>query len=258
MLKLEKEQEDLLSSLVEAARTTPRENRSDFIAVRTMKDPSIRHTGLPGGKKVIYWGDLNILDQEGLLAISDRKPGILIFDIGPRGFEYYNWMKNRDDQPIKTVDNEIIKYLDEGNFKQMYPDAYEKWRDSASRLWSSESTEQLTVIGHLCRESMQEFVTALVELYAPEDVDPDLAHTKNRLKNVLKINIARLGDTERKFLDALIQYWDALNEIVQRQEHGNQKLGSQLLWEDGRRLVFQTAVVMFEIDRSLLRNHGLR
>ena len=52
----------------------------------------------------------------------------------------------------------------------------------------------------------------------------------------------------------LILYWDALNELVQRQEHGNQKLGKHLLWEDARRLVFQMAVVMFEIDRSLSRS----
>jgi hypothetical protein len=38
---------------------------------------------------------------------------------------------------------------------------------------------------------------------------------------------------------------------VQRQEHGAQKEGRPLVWEDGRRVVFQTAIVMFELDRAL-------
>ena len=250
MLKLEKEQEDLLSSLVEAVRTTSRENRSNFSLIRMAAYDSIDHSGFPGGTKNIYIGDFNILNQEGFLAVENSQ-GVIFFDISPRGFEYYEWMKNRDGKPIKEVEDHITKYLDGDNFKRTYPIAYKKWKDSASKLWGGESAEQLTTIGHLCRESMQEFASALVELYRPQDVDTDRAHAKNRLKSVLNMNISQLGSTEKTFLDALVSYWDALNELVQRQEHGNQKLGSQLLWEDGRRLVFQTAIVMFEIDMSL-------
>jgi hypothetical protein len=32
---------------------------------------------------------------------------------------------------------------------------------------------------------------------------------------------------------------------------GRQREGRPLVWEDGRRIVFQTAVVVFEIDRAL-------
>jgi hypothetical protein len=53
------------------------------------------------------------------------------------------------------------------------------------------------------------------------------------------------------FLDALIAYWRAVSNLVQRQEHGVQKAGSQLVFEDGRRVIFQTAIVMFEVDRAL-------
>jgi hypothetical protein len=46
-------------------------------------------------------------------------------------------------------------------------------------------------------------------------------------------------------------YWGTVNDLIQRQEHGAQREGGALAWEDGRRVVFQTAIVMFEIDRSL-------
>ena len=47
-------------------------------------------------------------------------------------------------------------------------------------------------------------------------------------------------------------YWGTVSDLVQRQEHGAQREGKQLVWEDARRVVFQTANVMFEIDRSLM------
>jgi hypothetical protein len=39
--------------------------------------------------------------------------------------------------------------------------------------------------------------------------------------------------------------------LVQRQEHGAQKEVTPLTWEDARRVVFQTCVVMYEINRAL-------
>lgn len=52
-------------------------------------------------------------------------------------------------------------------------------------------------------------------------------------------------------LDALLVYWGAVNDLIQRQEHGATKEGEALRWEDGRQVVFQTAVVMFEIARAI-------
>lgn len=52
-------------------------------------------------------------------------------------------------------------------------------------------------------------------------------------------------------LDALVVYWGTVSDLIQRQEHGAQKEGEALRWEDGRRVVFQTAVVMFEIAHTV-------
>jgi hypothetical protein len=125
--------------------------------------------------------------------------------------------------------------------------------EAESIVWSDNSEQQLTVIGHLCREALQEFANTLVEKYLPPGVDDNRAHTENRIRVVLAQQENQLGSTESLFLDALIRYWRTVSDIVQRQEHGAQREGALLTGEDGRRVVFQTAIVMFEIDRALMR-----
>jgi hypothetical protein len=122
-----------------------------------------------------------------------------------------------------------------------------------SLLWECDSREQLTAIGHFCREALQEFATALADEHQPADVDKDIQHTVARIKAVLGLRRGDLGKTEKQFLDALITYWGTVSDLSQRQEHGAQKEGELLIWEDSRRVVFQTAIVMFEVDRSLSR-----
>lgn len=57
--------------------------------------------------------------------------------------------------------------------------AFAKWRDAEALLWQDESVKDLTTIGHLCRESMQLFVTRLIELHGVEDAERDPAKTIN-------------------------------------------------------------------------------
>lgn len=52
-------------------------------------------------------------------------------------------------------------------------------------------------------------------------------------------------------LEAVAAYWSAVNGVVQRQEHGEQKGGEELTWEDGQRVVYHTATVMVESERIL-------
>lgn len=63
---------------------------------------------------------------------------------------------------------------------------------------------------------------------------------------------ARLtSNSVTKFADALLTYWQAIDQLVQRQEHRASVENVELSWEDGRRVVFQTMIVMFEIDRAI-------
>jgi len=52
-------------------------------------------------------------------------------------------------------------------------------------------------------------------------------------------------------LTALGDLSEAAVDLVQRQEHGEQKQGNPLEWSDGRRAVLAVAVTMFETATAL-------
>lgn len=203
------------------------------------------------GEKEISLDDVNELLQEGLLVHRQDCHPLRAVSVTARGFNYYSQLKRRIVGPIRQIETEIQQYLDAEDFRHRYPDAYGKWARAMERLWRSDAERELTGIGHDCREAMQAFVTRLVELCEPVDVDSDKALDRARLKAVLDQRKPQLGKTKWEVLDALYNYWGALSALVQRQEHGAQREGEALTWEDGRRVVFQTAFIMFEIDRIL-------
>ena len=118
----------------------------------------------------------------------------------------------------------------------------------------AEPQQQLTTVGHHCREAMQEFADALIKRHNGEaDAQPDKTKTVARVRMVFNVYSGKLGDKEKAVLEALLNYWGTVADLTQRQEHGEQKEGEQLVWEDARRAVFQTLLVMFEVDKALSR-----
>jgi hypothetical protein len=87
--------------------------------------------------------------------------------------------------------------------------------------------------------------------HQPPDVNPDPTKTLDRASAVINLRRQELGEASSELLDALFGYWRAVNSVVRRQEHGAQKEGEPLTWEDGRRVVYQTMAVMVELDRAL-------
>ncbi|HEV8424514.1 MAG TPA: hypothetical protein VGS14_04940 [Actinomycetes bacterium] len=250
---LEREQEDLLKVLVEASRNVPRDQRQRFMFTQSWgPGDRIQHPGLPNQVMPAYEGDLDVLEREGLLNASyTGQRGNRFFDVSPLGFRFYEEMQQRLGTPAQQVEEGLKRYLEADAFQEKYPVAYRKWAEAEELLWASDSQQQLTTIGHLCREAMQEFATALVDRCQPPDVDTDKAHTVSRTRAVLNQHASKLATTAAPFLDALLAYWGTVSDLVQRQEHGAQKEGRPLAWEDGRRVVFQTVIVMFEVDRAL-------
>jgi BMFP domain-containing protein YqiC len=256
-IRLEEVQKALLFELVEAARKIPREKRQPFLAIQFtgFNQARVFHPGSANGMEA-YMGDIDLLADARLIRFSSvRCEGPKReFDVTPLGFEYYRRIIEQTTDPISRVEASIRAYLDADGFKLRHPEAYNKWTEAESIVWSDNSEQQLTVIGHLCREALQEFTNKLVERIRPSEVDENRAHIENRIRAVLANQGNQLGTTERPFLDALVRYWRTVSDIVQRQEHGSQREVSLLTGEDGRRVVFQTAVVMFEIDRALARD----
>lgn len=244
---LEEEQKELLMALVEAWRNIPRENRRKFIFVEVLGRGGLI-LGLDNYPNP-YLGDIEALADTGLLNLSRERGGHTQFDITAGGFEYYRRLKQARGEPVQRVTEDVRTYLEGEVFKNRHPDAYAKWAQAEALLWSSDTNDQLTTIGHLCREAVQLFATSLVVRYKPPDVTNDVTKTVKRISAVLEQH--NIGKKTEALLKALLSYWVELNELVQRQEHGAQKEGEALKWEDGRRVVFHTAIAMFEIDKAL-------
>lgn len=252
LVSLEPELEHLLGVLVEASRSVPRERRRKFL-IAEGGQTSVLHPGLRGGSMDVYEGDIDALGREDFLAFSVASRGSRTFDVTRQGLAHYEQMKLRAGKPVQQVESEVRQFLDGHEFQRRYRVAYERWREAADLLWSSDSHQELTKIGHLCREAIQEFAVALVEKFQPPNAPTDPAKDIARIDAVIEIRKRRLGEKEAEFLFALVNYWAKMSALAQRQTHGAQKEGEPLTWEDARRLVFQAAVVMFEVDRSLSR-----
>lgn len=244
---LEPEQEGLLCKFVEAERSVPRDQRGKFLAIGTRG--LFVHTMVGGIEIIGNITDAEILAEKGLLGKFLSSRGDSLFYIMPEGFQYYRELKQVG-QLSERIEEEIRGYLGSDEFVEKYPAAFKKISEAERLLWESDSRSQFTTVGHLCREALQKFGEALVLKHKPPEVDPDKTHTANRISAVLQSSPS-LGSTEREFLKVLVDYWHSVSKLVQRQEHGSQREKSNLTWEDTRRVVFQTLIVMYEVDRSL-------
>jgi hypothetical protein len=249
---LEDEQKKLLAKFVEAHRSAPPEYRGDFFASETMGDPQasfihsrVQRLGFKGSR-----ADAEVLASVGLLRMSWGSRGTRKFYVLPEGIAAYEQMI-ADVSPVESVERDIVAYLSDADFKKNHAAAYSKWDQAALLLRSADSGAHLTTIGHLCREAQQAFAESLSAQHRVDVSTIEPAKTVARLKAVLRAGSATPGATEAAFLEALVAYWGTLADLVQRQEHGAQREGGPLGWEDGRRVVFQTCVVMYEIDRAL-------
>jgi hypothetical protein len=80
-------------------------------------------------------------------------------------------------------------------------------------------------------------------------VDPG-AGTKTKIRAVFDAQDG-LSRDKRFVADKLVDYWHAVSNLAQRQEHAASRDREPLTDDDARRLVFQTLNVMVEIDRAL-------
>jgi hypothetical protein len=250
--RLEDEQVDLLRDLAEVARALPRERRVFNLLSRGLSSNPFEEITWEGGRREALGRDIHDLVRAGLLRRvgPHRTSGAMQFTVTPEAYDHLTL--HDAEAPLARVEEHIVEhYIDGEAFKQRNPVAYQRWAESAALLWGRDAESELTTIGHKTREAVQEFATTLLERHEAPDASPDPAHTANRLRAVINANRDRLGEARRDLLDALIVYWGEVNDLLQRQEHGGQKEGEPLAWEDGRRAVFQTAVVMYEIDRTL-------
>lgn len=255
-IRLEKEQKDAFTRIVETVKKIPRKERMKMVAIKFAFGPGklIIPSSNSGFFELddIVPGDLEELAGKGLLSISYRGKNENYL-VSPEGFQYYEWLMKEMGKPVERIEKHTLNYFDSEDFRKKYKDAYEKLKQAEELLWASDSDANFSAIGHHCREAMQEFADCLYQDIFRKASEEPKSHDKNRVKAVIEKKKENIPSTVRPFLEALYSYWDVLSDLVQRQEHGAQKEGEPLNWEDARRVVFQTANVMFEFHRALMR-----
>jgi hypothetical protein len=200
----------------------------------------------------VDFNDVRALDKEGFLDAQWNVNGGARFTLNEAAFRYYEeFLAKRSEEPGAAIEEEVRRYLEGPNFRTRFPLAYERLAAAEQMLWQANPQDDLTTIGHKLREAIQQFATSMVETHRPPDVEPDPAKAKSRLRAVVETNRDRLGERKSDLLSALLDYHSAVSDLVQRQEHGDQKPHDPLTWEDARAAVFHTSMVMFEFDRLL-------
>lgn len=251
---LEPEQKELFIRICEVVKTIPRDDRMDLIYAKYAVGGCLVIPSMKSGFtefEDVHAADMDEFASKGLMRIRYSKNGTPNYNITPEGFLYYEWLMKQQGEPVERIEKHTRNYLDLDEFRKRYPRAYEHLMRAEEKLWASDSEKHFTVIGHECREAMQEFAADLYTQVLGSDLDVDKKNNIKRIRAVIDKKGSEKGETVKPFLDALLTYWGTLSDLVQRQEHGAQKEGEALTWEDARRLVFQTVNVMVELDRAL-------
>lgn len=251
---LEPDQLDLLIRLVEDEQAVNRESRNPFVLAQSLQRSRILGNN---SQWDVYRGDLEALADAGLLRRGFSSKGTPNYTLTPRAKKAYAELKKRTPDRLRHIEDEVQRYLTSGDAFWRYNDAFATWRRAEEALWVVDL--EPTEIGHRCREAMQKFAQALADRVRPEpreELPNDPQKTVARVRACLDALRSQLGEGTHAWLDALLVYWGTVSDLVQRQEHGAGKEGHGLHFEDARRVVFHTAIVMYELAKAEERSTG--
>lgn len=176
------DQVELLKRMVEAYRAVPREKREKFLLAKHMQGAYLVHSGLSNGGTSIYSGDLDMLSQEGLILKTLSSRGGNIYDVTPKGFKYYSFINSCEGKHTESVEQYVHKYIDGDMFRRTFPKTFKKWSEACILVWSENNDIKLSVIGHLCRECVQEFIDEAIAIHSIDAPFPEKTKTKERLE----------------------------------------------------------------------------
>ncbi len=136
----------------------------------------------------------------------------------------------------------IVEYINAEVFRRRYRVAYQKWAD-AHQMLETAPDRLAPSIGHLCREAIIEFSDQLAHEY---HVGPfEATKTNAKLRAIFQTH-GDISRTVRRSLEALLDYWETVVDLTNRQEHGR-----NLTADDSRAVAFQTMLVMREVSLAL-------
>jgi integrase len=221
-----------------------RELLDEWIVVRDRLDPKRRPARLFCTTDRTHLGyELGTPYIRTFVARHVRKAGIRK-DISPERLRH-----TLTGAASNRVERHVATHVDEDILASRYPNAYEKWCDACG-MYEAHPTRQASRIGHDCRDAMTEFLRELALLHG---LEPDLrGGPVDQLRRIYRTKRG-LSEAVTQLLDATVILWGGVSDLMNRQEHAARRENERLVAEDGRRLVFQTVVAMYEIDRALSR-----
>jgi hypothetical protein len=161
---------------------------------------------------------------------------------------------------FERIEDYLRAFLEGESFRSAHPLACGRWVVAWEMVWCADNRAKVIALGQRARTAMLAFAESMVERCVPLAIDANwpelLAGATQRpepVDGLLTITQAyrrQLGEERFALLQSLLDDWRSLLERVERHGRGSQAVSERLRWEDGRRLVLFTALVMVETDRS--------
>jgi hypothetical protein len=143
------------------------------------------------------------------------------------------------------IGTQFEAYIDDYDFRGRHPEAHDRWQ-AAIELFGANADRHAVRIAQDCRASLEALASDF-ELDQDADASPDVDFN-DRLTRVIERD-RRSSPTVRKALKALVAQVDY--SLGNFENHADQGRHAQ-------RVIYQTMTVLYEIDRSLTSEAGLR
>ena len=238
-INLTQEQTDLLLLLVEETRHASGGQQLEFHLIRPISGDVII---IRGERSPVFYPDVRELAAKRLVNLTELEVNDSLV-VTAEGFDFYEEVKRARGEAMTRVEDEV-RHLLERHIIDSFEEGAQRWREAEDLLWDRDVEEHLTAIGHKCREALQAFAQTLYERHCPNGDSISSNRTVDKIRAVLLERRAVVGETTEGFL---IAYWGTVSDLAQRAEHGSENEERPLVWEDARRLVFQTLLVMVEL-----------
>lgn len=246
-MALSPRQQALLRSLVEACKAGTDEESREFVVFPFGHDRFVRFIRGAHLPEPVSEADVNTLVQAGFVRILRyNRSGRPVYYVTNEGIEFVA-ADIAENGPQPFVEQAVT--LVEKQLPSQFARASELMRDAARRLVEAQDEHGLSEVGHKCREALQEFAEVLCRQYVPPGEQQSIPREKTvqRLKAVVRQVRGRVGDTTSQLLEALVEYWGAVSDLVNKVEHRSQREDRPLTWDDARRAVLYSYLVMAEL-----------
>ena len=193
--------------------------------------------------------DVRILADHGYVGVLKyNKKGEPVYYVTNEGVEFIA-ADTAEHGPQPFV-QQMVSLVD-GKLPPQFGRASELMKEAARRLMQAENEHGWSEVGHKCREALHEFAEVLYRQHVPPTEQETISRDKTvqRLKAVVRQLRGRVGDTTSQLLDALLEYWGAVSDLVNKVEHRSQREDRPLTWDDARRAVLYSYLVMAELVR---------